>query len=417
MKKKNLLFTIISILGIATATMAQVPNYVPTNGLVGFWPFTGNANDLSVNNNNGTVNSALLTSDRLGNANCAYYFNGTSSSISLGTSSLINGITNDFSVSMWINVEADGVGISSWGGSGWRFINRINANGVITFDLNIPGQGYVDGWAILPTPTNSYTINNWFYFTFIRNGANGTIYVNGINKGSTTMTGSITTANDAITFLGRSAYLPQGLFFKGKLDDIGIWNRVLSECEIQHLFSNSISSITTQPTNQIENINNNVKFITILPDPTATYQWQTNIGLGFQNLSNAGQYTGATNDTLTVSNLTLANNNQQFRCVINAGVCNDTSNTAILTVINYVGINEANKNIFSFYPNPTTGLVNIKGCNIEKVYLSDITGKILSTINCNTDKMQIDLSPYAKGVYFIKLVSGENVRVEKVELQ
>jgi hypothetical protein len=36
--------------------MAQVPSYVPTNGLVGWWPFNGNANDESGNGNNGTVN-------------------------------------------------------------------------------------------------------------------------------------------------------------------------------------------------------------------------------------------------------------------------------------------------------------------------------------------------------------------------
>ena len=36
-------------------SFSQIPNYVPSNGLVGWWPFTGNANDLSGNNNNGIV--------------------------------------------------------------------------------------------------------------------------------------------------------------------------------------------------------------------------------------------------------------------------------------------------------------------------------------------------------------------------
>ena len=48
MKKKNLLMTAIAIFGLATITMAQsVPSYVPTNGLVGWWPFNGNSNDES----------------------------------------------------------------------------------------------------------------------------------------------------------------------------------------------------------------------------------------------------------------------------------------------------------------------------------------------------------------------------------
>jgi hypothetical protein len=56
MKKKNLLMTAIAIFGLATITFGQtVPSYVPTSGLVGWWPFTGNANDSSGNGNNGTV--------------------------------------------------------------------------------------------------------------------------------------------------------------------------------------------------------------------------------------------------------------------------------------------------------------------------------------------------------------------------
>ncbi len=51
-----------------------MPTYVPTTGLVGWWPFNGNANDESGNGNNGTVNGAILTSDRFGIANKAYSF-------------------------------------------------------------------------------------------------------------------------------------------------------------------------------------------------------------------------------------------------------------------------------------------------------------------------------------------------------
>lgn len=70
---KSLLLTIAASFGMIALAMAQnVPNYVPTNGLVGWWPFTGNANDESGNGNHAVVNAALLTSDRTGNANTAY---------------------------------------------------------------------------------------------------------------------------------------------------------------------------------------------------------------------------------------------------------------------------------------------------------------------------------------------------------
>jgi hypothetical protein len=75
MKMKNLLLVIIATLGLTASTMAQnLPNYVPANGLVGWWPFNGNANDESGNGSNGTVNGATPTTDRNGNENSAYNF-------------------------------------------------------------------------------------------------------------------------------------------------------------------------------------------------------------------------------------------------------------------------------------------------------------------------------------------------------
>jgi hypothetical protein len=73
--KKNYMRLIVALL-FATNLMAQnVPNYVPTNGLVGWWSFNGNANDESGNGNNGTVNGATLTSDRNNQINNAQKFN------------------------------------------------------------------------------------------------------------------------------------------------------------------------------------------------------------------------------------------------------------------------------------------------------------------------------------------------------
>ena len=74
---KKVMFTAFAVgLSMTASVMAQVPSYVPTNGLVGWWPFNGNANDESGNGNNGTVNGATLTADRFGNANSAYSFDG-----------------------------------------------------------------------------------------------------------------------------------------------------------------------------------------------------------------------------------------------------------------------------------------------------------------------------------------------------
>ena len=93
---KKLLFVLL-VLSVF-AVNAQVPSYVPTNGLVGYWPFNGNANDASGNGNNGVVNGATLTSDRTGNANAAYNFNGSSSLIEIPDTNKFN-LSRDFTIS------------------------------------------------------------------------------------------------------------------------------------------------------------------------------------------------------------------------------------------------------------------------------------------------------------------------------
>ena len=75
--RTNYHFLVAILLVYTTQLFGQsVPSYVPTNGLVGWWGFNGNAQDGSGNGNHGTVNGATLTTDRFGNQNGAYSFDG-----------------------------------------------------------------------------------------------------------------------------------------------------------------------------------------------------------------------------------------------------------------------------------------------------------------------------------------------------
>lgn len=96
MKEKYTTFAVLVLL--STFSLAQVPSYVPTNGLVGWWPFTGNAVDSSGNGHDGTLYGATLISDRFGSPNCAYSYNG-SSYISVPHSSAFSFGTGDYTLS------------------------------------------------------------------------------------------------------------------------------------------------------------------------------------------------------------------------------------------------------------------------------------------------------------------------------
>ena len=95
------LFTFSILLAcISLSSFAQV---IVTNGLVASYPFNGNAYDESSNGNNGTVNGASLTTDRFGNANSAYSFDGVDNYILVGDpipTSLQ--IQNEITLEAWI---------------------------------------------------------------------------------------------------------------------------------------------------------------------------------------------------------------------------------------------------------------------------------------------------------------------------
>ena len=105
--KKQILILTIALLSLTA--FAQVPNYVPTNGLIGYWPFNGNANDESGNNNNGTVNGIVpFISDRNGVSSSA--MQGGQGYITIASSFFNFNYTDSFSISLWFTQSTNSSG-------------------------------------------------------------------------------------------------------------------------------------------------------------------------------------------------------------------------------------------------------------------------------------------------------------------
>ncbi len=104
-----------------------------TNGLVVYYPFNGNANDSSVNKINGIVHNATLTTDRFGNANKAYYFDGVTSFISVRDTSLLE-MNKSLSLCAWI--KTPGTSYSA------GILNKVDQNSVTGYLLRI--NNYTD---------------------------------------------------------------------------------------------------------------------------------------------------------------------------------------------------------------------------------------------------------------------------------
>ncbi|TSA24569.1 MAG: T9SS C-terminal target domain-containing protein [Bacteroidetes bacterium] len=168
-------------------------------------------------------------------------------------------------------------------------------------------------------------------------------------------------------------------------------------------------SILVQPANQHVNVSGTAQFVIQVSGTNISYQWQTDAGLGFQNITNAGQYSGATNDTLTVSNTTIANNNQLFRCIVTSLLCTDTSAVAILNV-SPIGIDDnREQDPVTVYPNPAGNriYVQVNARLIGSTFtIIDPMGKTVVTGKLTGETSIIEIGNLPPGAYLFSI--GDN---------
>ena len=233
------------------STFAQIPNYVPSNGLVGYWPFTGNANDLSGFGNNGTVNGATLTTDRFGNANQAYSFNGTSNYIDVNDAVQLRLSNTDYSISFWINVNAYSLG------GGTAFVYKRSNGSQNGWGLGAD-QGTQDKLMMITSEntdpraysTSTLALNGWRFVSVTYSMLNQQIkfYINGVLDNTTSgvdfnynpIAGMPSPSANCSSIMRFGQDTKNNSYWlNGKLDDIGVWNRAITQCEIKGLFNSA----------------------------------------------------------------------------------------------------------------------------------------------------------------------------------
>jgi len=220
------------------------------SGLVAYYPFTGSADDASGNLINGTVNGAVLATDRYETPDNAYSFNG-SSWIDLGDNELLNPHLSDVSVSAWIKTSSyEGARIYSKGTSGgyqpgYDIMVYPNGTGKSAL-IYCPGGGdYTENQLY----TNS-AVNNgeWHLITgVITRTGTMKIYVDKVLQSSqidisSTATSDIAegTYNAAIgasyTYYGTPGVLNE--YFNGTIDEVRVFMRTLTQDDVNQLYAN-----------------------------------------------------------------------------------------------------------------------------------------------------------------------------------
>lgn len=213
---------------VASASYAQIP----TDSLATWFPFSGDATDASGNGNDGTVIGATLTADRFGNPNSAYSFNGTNNAITANT--VLNGSTNS-TMCFWYNTANASqnpvlVYEGHTGGSGFGLLQANGSCGPGNLLSGLTGGINCD----FLNSTTTVNVGQWQFATLVKTGNNFELYLDTVLVETGTSIQAVTTGN---LFIGGHTNPITQNPFAGSIDDVCLYTRALSFCEIVQIYN------------------------------------------------------------------------------------------------------------------------------------------------------------------------------------
>ena len=374
MKKINLIFTCLFV--ITGSAIAQVNL---SNGLVGHYQFDGNGNDASGNSNGLTNQGATPTIDRNGNANSAMSFNG--SSYMIGNNKSLPTAANSRTISVWVNNATphsnnNGQHYFTYGPQklyeGFQLFSRgthQGPNNIIR--VSSIGQDLSHNY--------TYSQNRWMHIVSTYEDKKVKLWIDGSLVDSSVFKSLWSTTLDSIV-IGRSDLRHSFAgFFNGSIDELRIYNRVLSNREIGSLFKGCID--TTVSIN--DTINNGDSILL-----AGSYRMVSG------NYSDTLQKSSGC-DSIISTNLFVKSMN----------------NTAVKGTLDRVSL--------SIFPNPTSGLITIKGLNAEQQFNLTVVN-VLGEMIFEKDfigENQVDFSQQNSGIYFVVLSDEKNTFSKRIVLE
>ncbi|HYR91037.1 MAG TPA: fibronectin type III domain-containing protein [Terriglobia bacterium] len=220
-----------NVAGATTAT--------PLSGPVAAYAFNEGAgttvSDLSGNGNTGTISGATWTT--LGKYGAALSFNGTNNLVLLNNSASLN-LSTAMTLEAWVFPAASQ--------SGWRTIIQRQTDtyflhaGSDSGPLRPAGGGTINSAVNYVVGPVGNPVNSWTHLALTYNGSTIALYVNGNVAASQAAAGPIQTNTNPVRIGGN---VPYGEYFNGRIDEVRIYNRALSQAEIQTDMNTLIDTI------------------------------------------------------------------------------------------------------------------------------------------------------------------------------
>jgi len=411
--------TLLLILGIAllTSANAQQPGYVPSNGLVGWWPFNGNANDESGNGHNGTVNGATLSPDRDGNQNAAYAFDGSSTNIFINpiptlTTSGNTGIT----ISCWLNTNTfsqtntDLFDLRSTDNSSLQFlINNLGAGVVQIQNYDGPNAG---GFPPFGSQLAIGT-NEWRHLLLTQNNSTNVtrLYIDG-QLTDTLLFQIVPLFDPKLTIGSRNDNSGvQSSFFSGSLDDFGIWDRPLDSNEITALFNAQITPCLSTTLVTYSGLDASYS----VNDPATTL-----VGTPTGGIFIGAGVTGSAFDPAAAG---VGTHGISYVYVDTAGCVNSYAQCTEVTLNVGVDGSHLSSSSVHVYPNPNRGqfTVELDLSGLTSMQVFDSAGRLVHNEVFQASGARtvrsLDLSTLAKGSYSLRVQNGGSFLTQMVVVE
>ncbi len=412
----------------------------PTSGLFAHWDMNGTANDMSGGGHNGHMNNLVPATGIDGVAGHAWYFNGTNSSITIPYASDMN--VPAFTIAAVMKVSGFY--------SGTCHANMVFIRGktgtprpcsyYLAFSDGPAGYGCTP---TLDTTQESFTsiaigpsgalgpstftdfndtphieVNKWYNLVVTFNDTAFKIYINDTLK--TTVLAPVPglpmgTSTDSAA-IGFAPYDGPGYpyRFKGVMDDIKLYNRALSACEVSKLTHWTTTLITANPVNETVLVSGTGHFSISDTGIAGSYQWQVNTGTGYTNVPASAPYSGSTTKVLTVNPVTTAMDGYLYRCIRTSfSGCVDTSTGGKL-VISTTGTYDLTRTDITIVPNPAKNMLTVSApVTLEKVEVLDLLGHSLISEQPHNNFISLKVEALPAGIYLLRLNESVTARFVK----
>jgi hypothetical protein len=430
------------------STCANFTNAL-NQGLKAWYPFCGNANDLSGNNLNGSILGAQLTTDRYGNSNSAYSFS-NNQQITIPNSSTQN--EYPLTISLWYNASTYPTGgqtnifskyvPASWNGfqilygdntkvsnNGTTENNGFGTQSWYAKDFNNRVIGYYNSPSF---EQPSISLDNWYHYVFVLDATGGKIYVNGKLISTDTWDGTPGICSN--NYLWKIGGQYEGNFwFNGKIDDVGIWNRALSANEITELYSSSNTNYLWSTGETTQSINpspykNTQYWVDVTTNGTTCRKYIT-INVSFTTSAPTGVNNQTVTQDSTLANLVVTGQNIVWYSTSFGGT-SLPANTKLVNGITYYASQTINgcesqdrfsvivqvtlsNNEFEtikivYNPNPVIDILNIKASTeLKNAKIFNLLGQTILQQTFNSKEIQLNMSDFPTGTYFVLVESDD----------